>query len=688
MLSKNIIKKNFSAKLNYKAIDILSKGGLFNSVSNNQLKSIINNFDNTEKKLSILISNPIGVKLASAHDTENSEKNLPLLYDNNFLSTLLWSFSGQQSFINNLISLEQRKSFFENLLGTSTSNTKGFNTSPVINFSLPNNKNISAKINTKKITEINKDEDNNENTSTSNITLPEEMVQELVLNNQDSTHLLHHLAQSIKETLNLSISNNYDKLSEYEKLQITEFFKAYNNAKTSEELTQVVFYYFNYLTILLTKIYSERPIFIVSDYEKYFNSNDLSVNLKKELDIYSKFISEIIIDNAFVSKAVLTGKSLVLKDIVLNENNYDSFSSDDVNVIFNKTDYSSLNLHNKSCNSVSNSFIKQEAKRQSDLLTSLFKSNEKTYVDSIKSLQAFKESTNNNNNTKANDNISDSFLSEFKEKINSGINIGEKTFLNYLVERYYENIIDIDTTTNELKYSSESGKQLLDSVLFNDINEIRDLPYKIQLAYYYFNYLEKEKVGSFFSHLKTLFNKIADNAKNEKDFEKFPNFSFRTEKELDDYLVDILTLDLNSVHLTNKDRISIYEVEDDSIILSEEIKKFALIIFEDKDFAIYVKGSKLKRSESANTAESDESSVSGLVKVRKAFGASTKVNTTEKALIKLNETKINSINKSEAISFALKANPKIKNVYIVSVSNYLKQIEYQVSKVETTEDDI
>jgi hypothetical protein len=141
---------------------------------------------------------------------------------------------------------------------------------------------------------------------------------------------------------------------------------------------------------------------------------------------------------------------------------------------------------------------------------------------------------------------------------------------------------------------------------------------------------------------------------------------------------------MNTLTSGSKDKISIYEVEDDTVSISENLKKFTLIVYEDKHFAIYIKGNKLKKTESANVNENDESSISELVKSKSPLNnlqGGSQVNATTKSLIKLNEMKLNTISKHEALNFALKANKDIKTLYVVSLSNYLKQIEYSILKI-------
>lgn len=220
--------------------------------------------------------------------------------------------------------------------------------------------------------------------------------------------------------------------------------------------------------------------------------------------------------------------------------------------------------------------------------------------------------------------------------------------------------------------------------------------FNIKLAYIYYRYLCKGKLLEYMNQLVKLFsehNKLNTDKKSKDSV----NLSFRTEKDLENYLVDVMTIELNNDN-GNHD-IQILSIEDHEEAPKSQswqaLKNFTLITYEKKHFAIFVKASKQRRSKKSEEALNIENSK---LSIKEAYNnnpdeeSDTKLpsnkqkgsSSSAEELRKINEKTISAINKEEAIDFALKVSSEFKTIYFLSVANNLKQFEYSLDQIDVT----
>jgi translation initiation factor RLI1 len=173
------------------------------------------------------------------------------------------------------------------------------------------------------------------------------------------------------------------------------------------------------------------------------------------------------------------------------------------------------------------------------------------------------------------------------------------------------------------------------------------------------------------------------------------NLSFRNDKEFEDYLIDILTTDLSN---SNNDHIKIFSIDDDDMTkISNQLKKFTLITYEKQNFAVFIRGSKYKKSKesgvignlnSTGKVEIDEMlnnpnlNLNHVNSPKKNFFVKTNTTDIANELKKINESNLSSINKQEAIDFLFKISAEYETVFFISMSNYQKQIDYVLEIVK------
>jgi hypothetical protein len=287
-----------------------------------------------------------------------------------------------------------------------------------------------------------------------------------------------------------------------------------------------------------------------------------------------------------------------------------------------------------------------------------------------------------------------------KELKLTNTHFNSEDFLNFL---FYNGFIN-----SEGKVTNQLNALILQESLPNlktNENIRKDLfDFQMKLAYAYYTYFyPMNKVDLFFEYITNLFSQQSK-SKNDSNV----NLSFRSEKDLEEYFIDLLTLELNRPGST--DKINILAVEDDDLTkLPENLKKFSLIIFEKQRCAVFLRTHKHKKSsrtkkstedphiemaiksstnqhinELLNNPEINEfkkftDSKQGFVPFQPRSGPNTAL---DNELRTINEKFLESINKQEAINYLLKINSDIQKVLFISLSNYQKKIEYLIDIVK------
>jgi len=200
----------------------------------------------------------------------------------------------------------------------------------------------------------------------------------------------------------------------------------------------------------------------------------------------------------------------------------------------------------------------------------------------------------------------------------------------------------------------------------------------------------------FLEYVKNVFKFVSNNlqSKNPASSGLLPDhsLSFRNEDEFDTFLIDIFTL-----HLSNdtKDHIQIFSIDDDdNTKISKELKKFTLITYHKKNFAVFIKGNKLKKPETLppklteTKKEIDElmnnpniSQVTLSETKPKLFQKKVPMVDMNLEMKKTNEMALESLDKQEAIKFLLKISAEFEKVFFVSVSTYQRKLDYLVDIV-------
>lgn len=464
--------------------------------------------------------------------------------------------------------------------------------------------------------------------------------------------LLNALVDKIQEIILIDLRGFNKELNDLDQEILNRFISFSNDSeKDIVKSKEYIVNTFKYVIYLICRFNNEKVNIFISNYDKFTNSLENTDEKKMDMSFYDNFIEDLL-NNSNISNIYLSGEKLLENFNVLQQN-YEG----KIDVLYNNVS-KDINF-NANQLSLTNNKLLEEIKL--NIISMLTSKSDKLYVDLIKCLVKVKDSILKNDNELDISNENSTLIKSSHYSINNFFTLlSDYNFLNF--------------DGNKLTFNKFGSEIFLELVFKN----LRNLPYKHQLALFVYSYLHKNKINEFLNHLQQLFKQISQNASEKKDFEKFPNFIFRTEVDLDNYLIDILTLDLNCITSKSKDLINIYQVEDDSISLSEPIKSFTFISYDHLNIGIFIKGLKLKKNDINNIQEFDENNFLDMVKTP------VEKNGITKSLDKIIVTKLNSISTNEAINFAKKANENIKSLYIVCVSNYLKQIQYGVCDISSS----
>jgi len=466
---------------------------------------------------------------------------------------------------------------------------------------------------------------------------------------------------------------------------IEEFFFNYKNYKET-----LLFNSCKDLTKILLKITKQNPFFIIDDYD-YPLLNSLKNNFYEDMLVFMEsFFNISIKNNNFVNKSIIAG---------VNKVSYNKLFSQLSNVIEYKEDeekffgFKDFVMQRLNKEKFANDLYLRE------FFNFLIDENSENYIAGMKRLVNLKNLTERE--------ISD-FPKEFQtEKLleSKSIEFTKKISTKFLEDYLYYNGIISSNGEIANSFYSEIVKNSLPQL--DDPNSMK-FDFNKKLAYGYYNFLFNNNLEGYMEYLKSLFEFVARIMKNKKlqttNSHLLPDFNlqFRTEKEFETYLVDILTLEMNNDE--SNERIQIFSIDDDEVTqLKPELKKFTLITYDDKKFAIFVKGNKIKPRHS-NTSKQEEENFQDETNVEEILNNPniTKISnksTSEKSpskkpfhivpsgiilseLKKKNEEILQGIDRQEAINFLTKISTDFEIVYFISVSNYTKQIDYSMEIVK------
>lgn len=284
--------------------------------------------------------------------------------------------------------------------------------------------------------------------------------------------------------------------------------------------------------------------------------------------------------------------------------------------------------------------------------------------------------SNSNHNVNAdydlnhNFNLANNIFFSFKNPLQSF------ALLSYLLSN---NIISYNHNANSMEIPNIKSALLIKTTFAKQKFHLED--YDRKLAYNFYRYLYFNKVPEYFQEIKSIFEAIQKNAANKKisPFNKQVNLNFKSEKELENYFVHIMTLELNNEN--SKENLNIFAVEDyDNNKVSDLLKEFTLITFDDKKFAIFIKFNKHKLSVTSPSNEElneiDEVHKNDIIKKSKKRIPKVDYNELTNTLKNINEENLSNIDQEEAVRFLKHISNIFESVSFVSVSNYKNYLEF------------
>lgn len=514
------------------------------------------------------------------------------------------------------------------------------------------------------------------------------------------------------------------QLNDFEKKFIEDFFKNYRNFNYVQ-----IFSAFKELTKILLKLSKNNPFVLIDDYDfplkNAFNYNFSLDILKFQENLFKNVLK----NNNFISKAIITGEvplefnhlfynlsymGNVHKYSVNNLGKYDNLFGVSVEEL---TDC--LN-NNNNINNINNNLLSITKNKNIDFKTaSLILNNKIDDAFSLESLAKFNIDylkLNNLVNFILNDEKSDSYLQAMKTLVllkkqankilnnesldadlaqnNEFDNRNRNLYINSDKDLQLNNIYNHEFLLNYLYHNgilnSEGfieniyGAKILSNLLKNILkldnrsNSIhQDLNFNKKLALLYYSCFYNGKYIDFFEGLISLFNEQNKLNTNKKNIDNIVNLSFRLAKDLENYLIDVLTLDMNINHSSD---IQILSVEDDENSVSTALKTFTLLLVNGGKDAVFIKALKYKpkneKEVNDDINEVNINSKSNNFKLLKKSKANTEL--TKESLKRLNLDALQEIDKSEAINFSKRVNESVENVVIVCFSNSQKFFDFTI----------
>jgi len=276
-------------------------------------------------------------------------------------------------------------------------------------------------------------------------------------------------------------------------------------------------------------------------------------------------------------------------------------------------------------------------------------------------------------------NLNDNKYFSFSEPLNFS------DFLSFLLSN---NIISLAEDRKSIQIPSIQSSLLIKHAFSNQNSHKKD--YDRRLAYIFYRYLYFNKVQEYFEEIKSIFDALREGHKTSEGkfqksklgpFTKEVNLVFKTEKDLEKYFVHIMTLELNLED--SKEKVNIFQVDDyGDTQVSDLLKEFTLITFEDKKFAIFICFNKHKLMTSSPAAEElkeiEEVQNNEIIKKRKKKIPKVNFDELKETLQSINEEKISNIQRDEALKFLSNISDKFESVSFVSVSNYKNYLEFSI----------
>ena len=256
--------------------------------------------------------------------------------------------------------------------------------------------------------------------------------------------------------------------------------------------------------------------------------------------------------------------------------------------------------------------------------------------------------------------------------------IHKNSFLSHLLSN---NIIQLDSNNN-IKIPNLLSALIIKNT-FSKLQYHKD-DHNRKLAYIFYKYLYFNKINEYFSEIKSIYDSSRKTGIPKKaDSNKQINLVFKTEKEFEEYFTHIMSLELNL--MDSKENIFIYRVEDlDDFKVSDLLKEFTLITFNDRKFAIYVRFNKYKLSNiqaGEDLGEIDELQNIEVVQKASVKKRIHKTNSDEvvKILQNINNEKISKLDQEEAVKYLSHISDQFESVAFASLANYQKFFEYTVN---------
>lgn len=253
-------------------------------------------------------------------------------------------------------------------------------------------------------------------------------------------------------------------------------------------------------------------------------------------------------------------------------------------------------------------------------------------------------------------------------------------FLSYLLAN---NVISLSAegAKSNIEIPNVQSALLIKSAFAKQTFHLDD--YDRKLAYNFYRYLYFNKASEYFQEIKNIFDltgKAAGAAsKKISPFSKQVNLNFKSEKELENYFVHIMTLELNIED--SAENLNIFGVDDyENTKVSELLKEFTLITFDDRKFAIFIRFNKHKLSAASPHAEDlneiDEVQNNDVIKKSKKRIPKVDLKDLTTTLQTINQEKISKLKKEEALGFLKHISTDFQAVSFVSVSNYKNYLEF------------
>jgi hypothetical protein len=508
------------------------------------------------------------------------------------------------------------------------------------------------------------------------------------------------VALQFEQVLQFLKGEHQENLTSIDMKNIEEFFSNYKNYSEHHLINSC-----KDLGKILLKITKQNPFMIVDDYDFPLLNAYKKGYYEETLNFMQNFINVSIKNNNFINKTIITGVNLLEQKRLFSQiSNMSVFNYDqeEGNKYFNYFTQKENNNILFTPSSVSeNLYLK-------NLFENVINDSRGSYTQGVKVLADLKNKVENfgkteNININSHPDQSTIIPNESIELSNNLTNSAEKpNNPNYLYTYLHYNGLLSKFSEIKNNFSAQVIKEALPG-LENPNDQVLDFNKKLAFAYY--AYLNNKRVENYLDYVKNLFDFVTKASKNKSSKTSLlPDtpLTFRTDKDFEEYLIDIMTQDMTN---SNSEDIKIFSIDDDDMTkISDQLKKFTLIVYEKQNFAIFLRGSKYKKPagkdnsniinaiNSVSKVEIDEMlNNPNLTHTHHTTTSSAKKNNFIKKaptvdisqeLKKINEHNLSSIDKQEAIKFLWKISNEYDTVFFISMANYQKQIDYLLEIVK------